>query len=66
MEHDIDYINKLQVLSIKQASIFMGVPASTLNNWRSAGFGPKYSKSGKHIKYLKKDILDYLEKRSVA
>jgi hypothetical protein len=32
-------------------SIYLGVPTTTLAQWRHRGVGPPYSKFGKHVRY---------------
>jgi excisionase family DNA binding protein len=37
-------------------SKLLGVPVSTLANWRSAGQGPPYLRVGRHVRYRRADV----------
>jgi hypothetical protein len=43
-----------------------GIPAKTLEDWRAAGKGPRYSKPGKRIYYLREDIETFLRESAVV
>ena len=34
----------------------LGVPVSTLANWRCAGHGPPYVRIGRHVRYRRADV----------
>lgn len=34
----------------------LGIPESTLAQWRYLGRGPRYAKFGKHVRYLTADV----------
>lgn len=47
------------VNDVKAAEI-IGCKPQTLRNWRHLRKGPPYSKKGRMIRYLVKDLLDYM------
>ena len=48
-----------------EAGPILGLRPQTLRNKRSKGEGPPYYKIGRAVRYLEKDLLDYLEKRKI-
>lgn len=48
------------------ASALTGVAASTLENWRSRGFGPKFLKIGRKVMYDPRDIEAWKDTRRVG
>ena len=40
---------------------FLDVPVSTLEFWRSAGTGPKFSYLGRHVRYHPDEIAAWVE-----
>jgi excisionase family DNA binding protein len=47
----------LQLMDTAQAAEYLGIPAGTLEQWRSRGGGPVYLKMGLRVRY-EKDALD--------
>jgi predicted DNA-binding transcriptional regulator AlpA len=43
----------------------LGIPISTLANWRSARMGPDYLRVGRHARYRPVDIETWIEQRAV-
>jgi predicted DNA-binding transcriptional regulator AlpA len=39
----------------------LGVPESTLAQWRYLGRGPRYLKIGRHVRYRRSDITAWIE-----
>jgi predicted DNA-binding transcriptional regulator AlpA len=60
-------MNKIATRGLKdtQAGPIIGLKPQTLRNQRSKGEGPPYYKIGRAVRYLEKDLLDYLEKRKI-
>lgn len=57
------------LLSTKQAAEKLGVAVQTLANWRWNNEGPRYTRTGRRIKYRPSDLDAYLarnDSRSVA
>lgn len=48
-----------------EASEYMGISAITLRTWRAQKRGPAYHKSGRSVRYAKKDIDDWLRSNRV-
>lgn len=44
-------------------SLFMGVTLYTLRKWRTTGEGPKYHKLGGSVRYVRREVFEYLEGR---
>ena len=55
-----------KLLSTEEAAPFAGVEAKTLANWRSQGFGPRFLKIGRLVKYDPDDLQAYREARRVT
>ncbi len=43
-----------------------GLPVKTLEDWRSSGRGPRYTKPGKRVYYLREDIEFFLRANAVV
>lgn len=43
---------------------YLGMPESTLAQWRYLGKGPKWSKIGRHVRYRWEDVEAYFEEQS--
>lgn len=41
----------------------LGVPISTLANWRSSGYGPPYLRVGKYVRYRLVDVEAWIASR---
>ena len=65
---DIDYLtdNTDQYLNEKQVCRMMGVSLSSLRKHRGAGTGLPYSKLGSSVRYSKREIVEYMDKRRVV
>lgn len=57
-------------LTPSEAAEIVNVAPQTLANWRAQGIGPSYSKlsegRGGRVRYLRRDVLTWLDKRRVA
>lgn len=53
-------VSNIDLLSTEELSDLLGVPKSTLENWRSAKKGPKYVKYGRHVRYQRKAVERWL------
>ncbi|MEM8971713.1 MAG: helix-turn-helix domain-containing protein [Pseudomonadota bacterium] len=51
------------VLTTRQAASYLGLSVSTLNKWRCYGFGPKYLKLGRAVRYQQQELDRYLAGR---
>ncbi len=50
----------LPLLSTSEVAAFLGVPVATIYAWRQKGYGPPGIKVGKHIKFRKADLEEWL------
>jgi predicted DNA-binding transcriptional regulator AlpA len=41
----------------------LGVPTATLANWRSASQGPPFLRVGRHVRYRRPDLEEWIEER---
>ena len=55
-----------KLLTTAQAAPLMGVEAKTAENWRCQGFGPKFIRVGRLIKYDPDDIAAWRAERRVG
>ena len=51
------------ILTTREAARYLGLSTSTLNKWRCYGFGPKYLKLGRAVRYRQEELDRYLEGR---
>ncbi|MCK4713210.1 MAG: helix-turn-helix domain-containing protein [Marinosulfonomonas sp.] len=57
----IDYLEGC--INETHAADFLCQSIRTLQKWRVTGFGPKFYKSGRSIRYRRKDLLEWAESR---
>lgn len=53
----------LTYLSVMEAARFLGLSASTLNKMRVRGDGPPFSKCGRRVLYLMRDLSNWMAER---
>ena len=46
-----------------QAADFLCQSVRTIQKWRLTGFGPAFFKSGRSIRYRRRELLDWIEQR---
>lgn len=56
MTEDIRQVRKSPFLTTKEAALFLRLHHRTLENWRTAGAGPKYRKHGGRIVYHQTEL----------
>ena len=49
------------LLDIRELSEYLGVPVSTIYDWRSRGVGPRAYRFGKHLKFAVIDVTEWIE-----
>lgn len=49
--------------SVRDVSVFLGIPVATLHQWRYLGTGPDAYRVGKHLRYSPDAVLTWLETR---
>ena len=49
------------LLDIRELSSYLGVPVSTIYDWRSRGVGPRAYRFGKHLKFAVTDVTEWIE-----
>ena len=49
------------MLSVSDLADYLGVPVSTVYDWRSNGLGPVGHRLGKHIRFALSDVRTWLE-----
>lgn len=52
-------------LNVDEAARYLLLTTKTLNNYRWAGYGPKYRKHGGRVVYRKDDLDHWSEQRSI-
>lgn len=54
---DIDHTLGLDpLLSVEDLSSYLGIPVSTIYDWRTRGCGPPAYRFGKHLKFAVSDV----------
>ncbi len=49
---------------IEEVAAYLGIPTSTIYNWRHLGKGPRAFKVGKHLRYRWSDINSWLDEQA--
>ena len=49
------------LLDIGELSAYLGVPVSTIYDWRSRRVGPRAYRFGKHLKFAVTDVTEWIE-----
>ena len=49
------------LLDISELASYLGVPVSTIYDWRSRGVGPRAYRFGKHLKFAVTDVTAWIE-----
>ncbi|MEA5457388.1 helix-turn-helix domain-containing protein [Sinomonas sp. JGH33] len=49
------------LLGIRELSAYLGVPVSTVYDWRARGLGPAAYRFGKHLKFAAADVTAWIE-----
>lgn len=62
-EKIIEVILQKFVWTEDDLSVFMGVTLYTLRKWRTTGEGPKYHKFGGGVRYIRREVFEYLADR---
>ena len=62
-EKIIDVILQKFMWTEDDLSVFMGVTIYTLRKWRTTGEGPKDNKLGGGVRYIRREVFDYMAER---
>ena len=54
------------VFTTRQAAQHLGLSISTLNKWRCYGYGPKYLKLGRAVRYRQEELDYFIEARLLS
>ena len=49
------------LLDIRELSAYLGVPVSTVYDWRARGLGPRAYRFGKHLKFAVTDVTAWIQ-----
>jgi predicted DNA-binding transcriptional regulator AlpA len=52
-------------MSNREAAEFLGLSPHTLHGWRSRKRGPAYVKCGGHVRYLRGDLVKWMESHRI-
>lgn len=52
--------------SPEEVGEFLGVPVTTLYDWRQRGIGPKASKVGRHLRYRWSEVERFVDDQSAV
>jgi excisionase family DNA binding protein len=55
-----------RLLTPGEVATRLGIPVSTLANWRSARLGPEFLRVGRHVRYRPADLEAWIERRVVT
>lgn len=49
------------LLDITELAEYLGIPLSTLYDWRTRGLGPRAYRFGKRLKFARSDVQEWME-----
>ena len=55
----------MEIMTPSEASAYLKISVITLAGWRRKNVGPKFIRTGRHIKYSRTDLDNYLEYNKV-
>ena len=50
-----------KVYTVDELAEYLSMNPQTLSNWRTQGYGPKFVKVGRNVRYREGDINDWME-----
>lgn len=51
------------LLDVGELAAYLGVPVSTVYDWRTRGLGPRAYRFGKHLKFAVSDVRIWIEQQ---
>lgn len=54
------------LLGVGELAVYLGVPVSTVYDWRTRGLGPRAYRFGKHLKFAVSDVRSWIEEQRDA
>lgn len=54
------------LLGVRELADYLGVPVSTVYDWRTRGLGPRAYRFGKHLKFAVSDVRIWIEQQRDA
>lgn len=51
------------MLDVSELASYLGVPVSTVYDWRTRGLGPRAYRFGKHLKFAVSDVRIWIEQQ---
>lgn len=61
--HDPDMDQLDQLLSTRDLGVYLDVPVTTLYAWRHRGEGPPAFRVGRHLRYRRVDVEEWIRRR---
>ncbi len=61
--HDLCMDRLEQLLSVQDLADYLGVPVATVYAWRHRRLGPPGFRVGKHVRYRRRDVEDWVKSR---
>lgn len=52
--------------TVDEVAYFLDIPVATLYQWRYLGIGPKAARTGRHLRYLPADVLEWFREQQKA
>jgi excisionase family DNA binding protein len=52
------------LMTPQQAAAFLAVPVLTLQTWRAHRTGPRFYRVGRHVRYRREDLEEWLERQA--
>ncbi|MFJ9784209.1 helix-turn-helix transcriptional regulator [Amycolatopsis sp. NPDC101161] len=59
-----NYAGFSRLWTVEDVSNYLGVPVSTLYQWRTKGYGPAGRRIGKYVRYRPEDVRSWVDQLS--
>ncbi|GHG18816.1 helix-turn-helix domain-containing protein [Amycolatopsis sp. NPDC005961] len=59
-----NYAGFSRLWTVEDVSNYLGVPVSTLYQWRTKGYGPAGRRIGKYVRYRQEDVRSWVDQLS--
>lgn len=54
------------LLTVEEVATYLNVPKATVYGWNHDGTGPRFHRIGRHVRYRRSDLEQWIEQRAAA
>lgn len=59
--NDLQSLGLEPLIDVKDLALYLGVPVSTIYDWRVSGKGPRAYRFGRHLKFAVSDVKEWVQ-----